>query len=375
MPMLLAHSTKRRWPRRGVLAACLFCPVAGGGCDSSDSVSEKESPPDSNADTYANPVMARDFPDPTVIEGGDGAYYAYATETAVNGQFTNIQVARSENLVDWTYQGEALPGGVPWAQQRRQYWAPHVIHDSERSQYVLFHSARNDTTGGHCISVAVADAPTGPFEPEEDPLRCGSGFQVIDAMAFDDPESGRHLLYWGSEGQPIRVQEMTDDWRRFAPDSEPQEVLQPAPDEEYGSLIEGAWVIFRGGTYYLFVSGDNCCGSAAHYAVMVARSQDPAGPFEYLADATGQASSVILEANATWRAPGHNSIVQDDAGNDWMVYHAINRSRPTRDPGFGDGIVWDRRVMLMDRLRYENGWPYVQGRTPSASAERPVIEE
>ena len=48
----------------------------------------------------------------------------------------------------------------------------------------------------------------------------------------------------------------------------------------------------RGDFYYLFYSGDNCCGPKAHYAVMVARSRSATGPFETLATATGAPNSV-----------------------------------------------------------------------------------
>ncbi len=40
----------------------------------------------------------------------------------------------------------------------------------------------------------------------------------------------------------------------------------------------GCWVLRRGGWYYLFFSGDNCCGPEAHYATMVARSRSATGP-------------------------------------------------------------------------------------------------
>lgn len=358
--------------RQGGALVCLVMLMAVlPGCDAQGGGDSSEGSPS----TYENPVLAQDFPDPTVIEGADGAYYAYATETASGGVFTNIQVARSRDLVNWSSRQEALPGGVPWAQQNRSYWAPHVVYAPEQEQYVMYHSARHDDTGGHCLSVAVSSSPLGPFEADEEPLKCGPGFQVIDAMAFDDPESGKKLLYWGSEGQPIRVQELSDDRRAFASGTEPQPVLQPALQEPYGGLIEGAWVIHRDDTYYLFYSGDNCCGPQAHYAVMVARSDSPFGPFERLGETEGRSSSVILQANSTWKAPGHPSVLQDARGEDWMFYHAINRDRPTRDPGFGNGAVWDRRVMMADRIVYQNDWPRIEGRVPSETAERPAVTE
>ncbi len=330
---------------------------------------EEESPA---GPTYQNPVMARDFPDPTVLQAPNGTYYAYATETVNDGQFVNVQVARSQDLVNWTWEGDAFPEGVSWAEESRSYWAPHVVYAPDRDRYLMYYSAHHDETNGKCLAVATAQEPLGPFTDEEDPLLCGEGFENIDPMAFDDPESERTYLYWGSHGEPIRVQPLADDRMHFKEDTEPTPVVQPDPDEPYGGLVEGAWVIYRDGFYYLFYSGDNCCGENAHYAVMVARAESPTGPFETLGEARGTDRSTILTANDTWTAPGHNSVVRDENGTDWMMYHAVNRDQPTR--ATGTDIRGDRRVLLMDRLTYDNGWPRVDGGEPSAVSPLPAIE-
>lgn len=177
----------------------------------------------------------------------------------------------------------------------------------------------------------------------------GQGFEHIDPMAFDDPESGKTFLYWGSHGTPLRVQELADDRMHFKEGTEPTPIVQPDSDEPYGGLIEGTWVIYRDGFYYLFYSGDNCCGKNAHYAAMVARAESRSGPFETMAEAQGTTASTILTESNALRAPGHNSIVQDTSGTDWMLYYAINRDQPTQPNG------WDRRVLLMNRLTYDDG--------------------
>ena len=61
------------------------------------------------AGTYVNPILDEDFPDPAVILAPDGYYYAYATQTLRDGQWINIQVARSADLVHWEHLGDALP--------------------------------------------------------------------------------------------------------------------------------------------------------------------------------------------------------------------------------------------------------------------------
>ncbi len=316
--------------------------------------------------TYVNPVLDADFPDPTVIRASDGNYYAYGTQTQRSGAWINIQLARSADLVHWQYLGDALPTKPGWASATQDFWAPHVQHVGK--SYVMYFSAKPDTSDerhGLCLGVATANSPLGPFVDMGRPLRCGSGFVNIDPMAFDDPKTGKHLLYWGSGFEPIKVQELGFDRMSFAKGSSPRALVWPSPVKgSFPVLVEGSWVTLHGGYYYLFYSGDNCCGPKANYAVMVARSRNAAGPFETLEQATGRPHSIILEKRGFWIAPGHNSIVTDRAGQDWIVYHAVDARQPRVKES--DDIN-TRRVMLIDRIRWINGWPAIDG--PSATPE------
>ena len=101
----------------------------------------------------------------------------------------------------------------------------------------------------------------------------------------------------------------------FAPGSAPIDLIWPNPVEgAFPRLVEAAWVIRHDDFYYLFYSGDNCCGPDAEYGVMVARSREPTGPFETLEQARGVPHSLMLFKSERWLAPGHNSIVTDKAG-------------------------------------------------------------
>lgn len=319
------------------------------------------------AAAYANPVLDADFPDPTVIRALDGLFYAYGTQTERDGGMINLQVARSRDLTTWEHLGDALPAKPGWASRTQDFWAPHVsLHGGT---YYLYFSAKpdaalSDTTRGLCLGVATSSRPEGPFTDSGRPLQCGPGFVNIDPMAFDDPQTGKRLLYWGSGFGPIKVRELAADRVSFAPGSSVTELIPVVPTSDstdYQRLVEGAWVIHRAPWYYLFYSGDNCCGPRAHYAVMVARSRSATGPFETLAHATGARTSAILERSDRWIAPGHNSVITDARGQDWIVYHAVDVRRP-RAKETDD--INTRRVMLIDRLVYVDGWPRVD-RAPS----------
>ncbi len=311
----------------------------------------------------ANPVLDANFPDPASIKAPDGYYYVYATQGEVDGRMQNIQIVRSLDLRQWERVGDALPEKPVWARQTQDFWAPHVaLHDG---RYYLYYSAKPDVAladkvSGLCLAVATATKPQGPFVDMGKPLQCGDGFINIDPMPFDDPATGKRLLYWGSGFGPIKVRELAPDRMSFAPGSvaiDLVDVIKNDDPNNYQRLVEGAWVVLHDGYYYLFYSGDNCCGPNAHYAVMVARSRNARGPFETLAQAKGRSNSVVLEANSRWIAPGHNAIVQDSKGKYWTLYHAVDAKR-SRDKPTDD--VNSRRVMLLSPMQWVDGWPVIQ---------------
>lgn len=313
--------------------------------------------------TYVNPVLDADFPDPSVILAPDGFYYAYGTQTLRDGEWINIQVARSADLVHWQHLGDALPEKPVWARETQDFWAPYVLQDGDR--YLMYYSATPDAAHeperGHCLAIATATSPAGPFVDMGMPLLLGMGFEFIDPMAFDDPATGKRLLYWGSGFRPIKVQELAPDRMSFAPSGEPIDLVWPNPVKgAFPRLVEASWVIRHDDFYYLFYSGDNCSGPDAEYGVMVARSRSATGPFETLEEARGVPHSLMLFKSERWLAPGHNSIVTDKAGQVWIIYHAIDVNRPRQRQ---EDEINSRRILLIDRIEWRDGWPFVG--TPS----------
>lgn len=327
-------------------------------------------PPSEGGATYTNPVLDADFPDPAVLRAPNGYHYLYGTQGGGDRAMRNIQAARSRDLIRWEPLDDALPVKPSWASRTQDFWAPHVHRAG--SLYYLYYSAKPDAaladeSQGLCLAVATAGRPEGPFRDSGRPLQCGPGFVNIDPMAFDDPATGKRLLYWGSGFGPIKVQELAPDRVSFAPGSRPIDLVPVIPNDDprnYQRLVEAPWVVRRNGWYYLFYSGDNCCGPKAHYAVMVARSRHATGPFETLAQATGSGDSVILGGNPRWIAPGHNSVVEDGAGNHWLLYHAVDAHRPRST---ADADVNTRRIVLLDKIEWRNGWPRRPADGPSSS--------
>lgn len=156
------------------------------------------------------PALDLNFPDPAVLQAPDGWTYVYATQ----GNGSNIQVARTRDQRRFERLRDALPVKPAWAGRTQDFWAPHVHRADGR--YYLYYSAKpdaalSDTTRGLCLAVATAARPDGPFTDMGAPLLCGPGFVNIDPMAFDDPATGKRLLYWGSGFGAIKVQELSPD--------------------------------------------------------------------------------------------------------------------------------------------------------------------
>ena len=287
---------------------------------------------------FQNPVLANDAPDPSVIRASDGTYYAYTTQAYFGAQFVNLPILRSNGLVSWELVGDAFPDNPDWAvRSPGDMWAPHMSRWDDGSYRLFFSAARRDN-GEMAIGVATAHSPTGPFSDSGGPIITGHSFSAIDPFVLD--ADGRQYLYWGSAGEPISAQELSADGLNLV--GEPMEVLH-ASTGEYEGLIEGAWITVHEGLYYLWYSGDACCGAEAHYAVMVARSESPLGPF------TRNPDNPILGANEQFDAPGHHATIQGPDGNDWILYHAMVRPETTF------------RSLFLDRVDWVDGWPVING--------------
>jgi arabinan endo-1,5-alpha-L-arabinosidase len=70
-----------------------------------------------------------------------------------------------------------------------------------------------------------------------------------------------------------------------------------------------------------------------------------------------------------WVGPGHNTILTDFGGQDWIIYHAIDRDNPYMAP-LPNGDLLTKRPVLMDALDWVEGWPVARGGSgPSATAQ------
>ena len=315
---------------------------------------------------HANPIsqsFADTFADPVIVPGGDGYYYAYGTTDPLReGEKVahRIPIARSKNLVNWTYVGDAFSATQrpAFAAENTSFWAPDVRRIGNR--WVMYVTVTETTVapGASAIGAATAPTPTGPWTfvdtPVVAPRPSGDGgwLWTFDPAMLATPD-GRKFLYYGSYFGGIWVSELTPDGLHTTGTA-----TRVAIDNKF----EGAYVVRKNGWYYLFASSANCCaGPTTGYSVSAGRSRDPRGPF---VDKLGQSLNVsraggtpVIAPNGNrWVGTGHNGIVTDRLGQDWFVYHAIDRNDPYLNEPFGI----NERPMLLDRLDWINGWPTVR---------------
>jgi beta-xylosidase len=100
--------------------------------------------------------------------------------------------------------------------------------------------------------------------------------------------------------------------------------------------------------------------------MLCARSRDILGP--YITESGYRLLDcrydTIFSGNDICAGPGHNArFVDDDNGNTWIIYHGYRRG--SADKG---------RVLWIDRVRWEGGWPRLgDNGHPSSGGEAPYF--
>jgi len=328
---------------------------------------------------YANPVskhFADTFADPSLFRGKDGWWYAYGTSDPLReGEGTphRIPIARSRDLVTWSHVGDAFSAAnMPaWAATNASIWAPDIrfVDGQYRMYYVVTETTETPEPNDNAIGMATAPSPAGPWTDSGGPVVGPRRGGVVGDGKFKwtfDPSvvtdsDGSQWLFYGSYYGGIHVTRLSADGRHAT--GTPTMV---AIDNEF----EGAYPLHRGGYWYLFASTANCCaGPATGYSVQVGRSRTPKGPYldrdgVPLTVSRAGGTPVLAQNGNRWVGAGHNAVVTDLGGRDWMAYHAIDRSDPFLDGT--DGI--NQRPMLLDRLDWVDGWPAVRAGTGPSEA-------
>lgn len=305
------------------------------------------------AQTYKNPVIPGDFPDPSVIRVGKD-FYATAT---TGGWSPHFPILHSTDLINWKIVGAVFDEKPAWA--KGDFWAAEIVGD--KGKFYVFYTARRDEgknkKGTLCVAVAVSDKPDRGFEDK--------GALVCQEMGSIDPfynrdENGNPFLIWKEDGNDrqkptwLYAQLLDETLTKLV--GKPTKLFRNTETWEK-NVVEGSYILRHDGWFYHFYSGSSCCGRACDYALGVARSRTLLGKWEK------NPANPILKENETWQCPGHGSIVSTTDGRAFLLYHAY---------GKGAGSFNIGRQALLDEVKFENGWATINGgRGPTATAATP----
>jgi arabinan endo-1,5-alpha-L-arabinosidase len=326
----------------------LFLVISASVSDKSQTAQENKPVADGK---YSNPVVGYSLPDPTVIRASDGKFYLYATEDT-----RNTPIHQSADLVTWKYLGTAFTEQTrPSFEPKGGIWAPDI--NFFNGQYVMYYSM--SVWGGEwtCgIGAATADKPEGPFTDRGKLFRSNeiNVQNSIDPFFIED--EGRKYLFWGSFSGIFAVG-LAEDGLSLKPGAQKRQVA--------GTAYEGTYILKKDKFYYFFASIGTCCaGVNSTYTTVVGRSDNLFGPFF---NKEGQSMSdnkheIVIRGNDRFVGTGHNSeIVTDARGKTWILYHAVDKTKPKG------------RVLMLDEVQWKEGWPFVEDNTSSREWVKPVF--
>jgi arabinan endo-1,5-alpha-L-arabinosidase len=317
--------------------------------------------------SYKNPVFEPILADPTVIRSDDGLFYAYGTmdNWGDGGGPHLVPIVRSKDLVHWTYVKDAFTTKPAW-KEKGGIWAPEIV--KVNGQYYMYYafSTWGDPDPG--VGLAIADSPEGPFQ-DAGKLFLSSEVKVPNSIdPFFMEVGGKKYVFWGSFSdaptQGTYGVELSADGKSVPDLSKKFKIA--AGD------FEAVMIQKKGDYYYFFGSKESCCeGSKSRYNIRVGRSKNFQGPY---LDKDGKdlrergTGSLLIYPSEQYAGPGHNArFVTDDNGTDWLLYHAIDKKKPHVSTGA------NRRVLMLDRLTWPNGWPEIANAEPGNSETKAPI--
>jgi xylan 1,4-beta-xylosidase len=232
------------------------------------------------------------------------------------------------------------------------FWAPEIAE--YQGKFFIYYVGRKKG-GPLSVAVATADRPEGPWTDHGPMVSQDAG--SIDGVPFTNNDGKRYLI-WKEDGNsrnlptPLWIQELSPDGTKLV--GEMKEILRNNVAWE-GRVVEGPTVVKKGEYFYLFYAGNACCGRGCHYGEGVARAKDLLGPWEKYPN------NPIIVDNELWKCPGHGTVVRDEKGDDYLMYHAYH----------ADDFVYVGRQAVLDRIEWKEGWPVIAGRGVAYKAVAP----
>lgn len=309
---------------------------------------------------YGNPILAGDYPDPSVLRDGD-EYYLVASSFVY---YPGLVIWRSTDLLNWAPVGPALtiPLGSVYAPEIVKHEGRFYIYAAVRA-VPLMPAPDGSPRPPIATYVVHADSIEGPWS---EPVDVGIYNAIDPGHAVG--EDGKRYLYV-SDGTLIPL--AADGLSRVGPDERLYDGWEyPADWEVETFALEGPKIIRRDGWFYMFSAEGGTAGPPTSHMVVVARSRSIRGPWENCPH-----NPIIRTRSATepWWSRGHGTPLEDSSGAWWMIYHGYKNSfralgrQPLLEPmeWTADGWPLATGGDLTEPLRAPNG-PRTEGELPGS---------
>jgi beta-xylosidase len=290
---------------------------------------------------YKNPILHADYSDPDAIRVGDTYYMISSSFNSAPG----LPLLESKDLVNWEIAGHALPKLVPedhFATPRHGdgVWAPCLRwHDGK---FWIFYP---DPDYG--IYVISAEHFAGPWTAPH-LLLAGRGLEDPTPLWDDD---GKAYLLHGWVKSRAGINNLLT-LRRMAPDAsrvldeQGETVIDGNKLPNYRTL-EGPKFYKQDGWYYVFAPA----GGVEEGWQAVFRSRSIHGPYEV--------RTVMEQGKSPVNGPHQGAWVRAQDGTDWFLH-------------FQDKGAYGRVVHLQP-MRWQDGWPIIGEDGPRAGIGQPVL--
>ncbi|MCG2583820.1 glycoside hydrolase 43 family protein [Massilia sp. TS11] len=290
---------------------------------------------------YQNPVLHADYSDPDAIRVGDRYYMTASSFNSVPG----LPLLVSRDLVNWELVGHALARLVPEAHfATPRYgdgvWAPCLrYHDG---QFWIFYP---DPDFG--VYVITARDFSGPWSA---PHLLLPGKGIIDPTPLWDADGKAYLLHGWAKSRAgfnnrLTLRAMAPDASRLLDDAG-QTVIDGDQLPGYRTL-EGPKFYQADGYYYVFAPA----GGVEEGWQAVFRSRSVRGPYAV--------RTVMDQGRTPVNGPHQGAWVRAADGQDWFLH-------------FQDKQAYGRVVHLQP-MRWEDGWPLIGEPGPRAGTGQPVL--
>ncbi|MDR2953906.1 MAG: family 43 glycosylhydrolase [Prevotella sp.] len=280
--------------------------------------------------TFKNPVIKGDMPDPSIIRIDD-TYYATGTSSEWAPHYP---MYTSKDLINWTQTGYVFNKKPEWTSN--SFWAPELYHHSNGKVY-CYYTARRASDGISYIGVATADSPTDEFTDHG--LLIEYGTEAIDAFIYDD--NGQLYISWKAYGLDSRPIELVAS--KLSKDGLSLEgnVFSLLKDDENIGM-EGQYHFKNGDYYYIVYAAHGCCGPHSNYDVYVARSKKFRGPYEKF-----NGNPILHGGEGDFLSSGHGTAVETPDGRMFFMCHGYLK---------GEGFYAGRQPILQEMYVADDNW-------------------